>query len=172
MLVVANHSSFLDSLVLGTAVHRRVRFVMTELFAEVPGLRWFFRWNDVILVREGGAFNRELYRLVLESLAKGSVVGIFPEGGISRDGKLQKIQSGVLSIAKRAGVPIVPVGIRGAFEALPREGRVPKPRTISVRIGDPIPPSLLLPEADSRAESARLGAERLGKEIQALIDRA
>jgi hypothetical protein len=68
-------------------------------------------------------------------LAKGKVVGIFPEGRISYDGRINRFRSGVARIAAASGAPVIPVGVRGAFESLPRTKRFPMPRKITVRVG-------------------------------------
>ena len=167
-LVAANHSSYLDAFLLGTACKRRLRFVMTDLYAKHALTRWFFDWNGVILVKEEG-MNREMYRKVLSSLQQGEAIGIFPEGSMSDDAELQEILPGTIAFAQRLGVPVVPVGIIGSYNALPRTGRLPKPARISVRIGDALPPDELFSAKLSRGEALKSAALRLGDEIGKLL---
>ncbi|MCA8972227.1 MAG: 1-acyl-sn-glycerol-3-phosphate acyltransferase, partial [Planctomycetes bacterium] len=170
-IVVANHQSFLDSLLVGVAVRPRVRFVMTELFANVRGLRWFFRWNRVIIMREESS-NREMFKQSLAALQNGEVLGIFPEGTISLDGSLSEFQPGALSMALRERVPIVPVALVGAHRALHRSMRFPRPRKIRVEVGAPIPPDELFPRSASRTEALEIGARLLQHRVEELSRRA
>ncbi len=75
---------------------------------------------------------------VCRILARGDVAGIFPEGRISCDGRLQRFRPGLSWIAARSGAPVVPVGIRGSFESLPRHRRLPRPVRVTVHVGKPI----------------------------------
>jgi 1-acyl-sn-glycerol-3-phosphate acyltransferase len=168
-IVIANHTSFLDALLLGGVTQRRIRFVMTDMFANIRGLRWFLRWNQVLLVKENARSSRQLFQEVEDTLAEGRPIGIFPEGGISHDGQLQELQAGALWIALRAGVPIVPVGISGAFAALPRHRRLPRPATIVCRVGEPIEVSALLDPKLPPREARQLAAERLRAALAELI---
>ena len=175
IVVVANHSSFLDAFLLGMTCRARLRFVMTELYASMPYCGWFFRWQGVILVREQGS-NTVMLREGLRALARREVLAIFPEGQISRDGKLQDLQPGALALAARTGAPIVPVGIRGAYRALPRHARWPRLRRIDIQVGEPVTVAELLERhASSRAEltqGERLGlaATELREQIRALLE--
>ncbi len=169
-VVVANHTSFLDALLLGGVTARRMRFVMTDEYANVRGLRWFLRWNRVLLVREHARSSRKVFADVQAVLEAGGVVAIFPEGGISQDGRLQPLQPGVLLMAERAGVPLVPVGISGAFRALPRHRSWPRPATITCRVGEAIRVEELLPPERKRKEALLCGAERLRLSLAELVE--
>jgi 1-acyl-sn-glycerol-3-phosphate acyltransferase len=167
LILAANHTSLLDAFLVGLAARRRVRFLMTENFAGLRGARWFFRWQGVIFVRESRS-NLSMLRAALGALAGGDAVGIFPEGGISRDGRMLPMQPGVVALAERSGAPIVPVVIDGSFRALPRWARWPRPSTILVRIGEPIVASDLLPADLARGAGLDVAAERLGARMLAL----
>ena len=115
-VLAANHASYLDPLLLGSASRRRVTFLMTELVWRSPTMGWFYRWNRTIpLAARGG--NRDAMRAARSVLQQGRVIGIFPEGGLSRDGRLMLGSPGAVSLVLNEEVPIVPVGICGAGDA-------------------------------------------------------
>jgi 1-acyl-sn-glycerol-3-phosphate acyltransferase len=89
---------------------------------------------------------------MVEHLERGDLVAVFPEGTRTRDGSIGPLRAGALVAARQAGVPVYPIGIRGAFEAWPRERRLPRPRPIAVRVGAPLDPSA--PEALARLRAA------------------
>lgn len=171
VIVCSNHQSFLDSLLVGVALRPRLRFVMTDMYADVPGLRWFFRWNRVILVREERS-NREMFRKSLAALKAGDSLAIFPEGQISLDGSLAPFLPGALSLALRQQIPIVPVALVGAHRAMHRTMRFPRPRKIRVRVGAPIAPEELFPADCPRSEALERGAERLRDRVAELMQRS
>src|SRR5262249_33709812 len=72
-------------------------------------------------------------------LERGDCVAVFPEGTRTKDGSIGVFRAGAIVAARRAGVPLVPAGIRGAFEAWPRAQKLPRPRRIAVRFGAPSP---------------------------------
>ena len=136
----ANHTSFLDPLLLGAAAPSRLVYLMTEVVWRSPRLGWFYRWNQAIPLSVRGG-NRQALRAARDVLQQGRSIGIFPEGGISRDGLPMLGSPGAVSLVLHAGVPIVPVGIVGAQAALPPGASVPRPVRIVVRFGEPILPA-------------------------------
>ncbi len=162
-IVAGNHSSLLDWVFVARFVERPIRFVLTREFYDQPGLSALYRWLGVIPIRDGG-IELSAVRQLLATLARGEIVGVFPEGRITLDGELLPAQPGVIAIAARAGVPIVPVGVQGAFEAFPRDARFPRPHRVRVTYGTPleIPPTV----ARSRDGQSRLAAtlmDRIGE---------
>tara|TARA_R110002072_G_scaffold67163_3_gene165086 strand:+ start:86980 stop:87771 length:792 start_codon:yes stop_codon:yes gene_type:complete len=147
-VLAANHTSFLDPLILGASLRRRVVYLMTETVWRSASSGWFYRWNRSIPLSARGG-NREALRAARDVLKKERVVGIFPEGGISRDGKLMLGSPGAVSLVLNEGLPIVPVGIVGASDVMPASGGL-RLRRLTVRYGKPI-----LPE-----EIAALGSDR------------
>lgn len=134
-IVAGNHSSMLDWVFVARFVERPIRFVLTrEFYDQVATL---YRALGVIPIRDG-AIELSAVRQLHATLARGEIVGVFPEGQITRDGSLLPAQPGVIAIAARAGVPIVPVGVRGAFEAFPRDARLPRRHPIRVAYGAPL----------------------------------
>jgi 1-acyl-sn-glycerol-3-phosphate acyltransferase len=117
-LIVANHVSFVDALIIGGTVRRPVRFVTYWKIYNIPGLNFIFRTARAIPIA-GAKENPELMQKALDevdaALANGDVVGIFPEGGITLDGSLQPFRSGVDRILERRPVPVVPMALRGLW---------------------------------------------------------
>jgi len=135
LIVAANHASFLDPWFLGIVFPRPVRYLITrDWYDRSPLWRAFFRANGTIPVSARDA--EETIASVCEALGRGEAVGIFPEGAISRDGKMRRLRPGVALIAARSGAPVLPVGLRGSFEALPRHRRLPRFCRVTVHVGE------------------------------------
>ena len=166
-VLAANHTSFLDPLVLGAVQPRRIVYLMTEVVWRSPSLGWFYRWNRAIPLGTRGG-NRDALRTAHAVLAQGRMVGIFPEGGLSRDGLPMLGSPGAVSLMLAAGVPIVPVGIRGAYAALPPGAALPRPRRITVCFGAPISPAEIEAAASDRRERLRAATALIMRRIAAL----
>jgi 1-acyl-sn-glycerol-3-phosphate acyltransferase len=136
-IVAANHSSFVDPWILGPFLFpRRIRFLITRLwYDKSPVWNFVFRSYDTLPMERHAGATLEVARAALDA---GDVVGIFPEGRISYDGRIRRFRSGVCHLAARTGAPVIPIGIRGAFESLPRDRRLPKRGTVTVRVGLPL----------------------------------
>jgi 1-acyl-sn-glycerol-3-phosphate acyltransferase len=139
-IVASNHVSFLDPLLLPLVVpRRRVMFLTKVKYIDKPFLHWFLRGAGVIPVATdepsaaGGAVSSGV-----QAVRQGRLVGIFPEGTRSRDGKLHRGKTGVARIAIAAGVPVIPVGIVGTERAFPPGARLPRPRSVQIKFGAPI----------------------------------
>lgn len=120
VLIVANHSSNIDALLGWAAVHRRRRMwgvAKVELWQR-PLLRYCMYAIGGIPVHRGVA-DRTFIRTVLDLLARGEVVGLFPEGTRTLDGKLQPAQPGIALLALKSGVPVVPLALIGTYEMMP-----------------------------------------------------
>jgi len=138
-VLAANHHNYVDGVVLGVALPRPIAFlVMPRVFNASPLHPSFHRRAGSIRVNlerpDPGAIKQ-----VLRVLAGGNVVGIFPEGPFSRDGRMVPGQPGVAMIALRSGVPVVPAAIEGTYEALVgRKFYLPRRHPVSVRFGAPM----------------------------------
>jgi len=136
VILAANHRSFLDPLVLGCAVERRVTYMMTARYYDKPSINWFFRMSRCIVV-DDKVDNKKALRDSLEVLQAGHVLGIFPEGHISPDGELQPAQPGMAWLARRTGAPVFPVWLGGTREALARGSGRLRLSHVSVKVGAP-----------------------------------
>ena len=166
-VLAANHASFLDPLILGASVRRRVIYLMTETVWRSASAGWFYRWNRTIPLSARGG-NREALRAARAVLKQQRVVGIFPEGGLSRDGKLMLGSPGAVSLVLNEQLPIVPVGIVGAAEALPSGASWPRPRKLVVRYGEPITPAELDALGGGRRERLQHATRLIMQRIAAL----
>ena len=117
-LIVCNHVSFADALIVGGTVHRPVRFVMYYRIFEIPLLRFLFSAAKAIPIasaKENEGLMKEAFDKVDAELADGNIVCIFPEGGITRDGSIQRFRPGVEAIIRRRPVPVVPIALCGLW---------------------------------------------------------
>ncbi|MGD9634217.1 MAG: lysophospholipid acyltransferase family protein [Pirellulales bacterium] len=127
LLVVSNHQSHLDPVLLGIASPRQVgALARASLF--VWPFSWLIRSFGAVPVERGSATAG--IRAILGMLKAGEPMIIFPEGTRTTDGRLQPLQTGFCAIARRSGAAIVPVTIDGAFAAFPRGKVLPRPRKI------------------------------------------
>lgn len=168
-IVAANHHNYVDGVVLSVALSRPIAFlVMPRVFYASPFHPAFHRRVGSIPVNlekpDPGAIKR-----VLRRLASGMVVGIFPEGPFSREGRLVPGQSGVAMIALRSGMPVVPAAIEGTYEALNgRRFHVPRRHPLSVRFGTPLHFGPARHQRVTRAEREDI-TRRIMSEIAALL---
>ena len=118
-LLIANHQSFLDPIVIGIASRRHLCFLARKtLFRNRIFGTLLSSLNTVPVDQEGVA--KEGLKTILQELKQGSAVLVFPEGQRSWDGKLQPLKPGIQLLIKRTKAPIIPVGVAGAHIALPR----------------------------------------------------
>ena len=140
-VVATNHQSFLDIMLIAAALDRHVSFVARDTLAEWWWLRLMIRQSGSVLVRRGTS-DRAALRGMAAHLEAGDLVAIYPEGTRTRDGRLGTLKGGAILAARMAGVPILPGGIRGAYEAWPRGRWLPRPRRVAIRFGPPIDSTL------------------------------
>ena len=120
-VIVCNHVSFVDALILGGTVRRPVRFVMYYKIFNVPVLSFIFRTAKAIPIapaKEDEALMNRAFDQIAAVLAEGEVVGIFPEGGLTRDGEIDTFRSGVEKVIARSPVPVVPMALRGLWGSI------------------------------------------------------
>ncbi len=175
-LLVCNHVSYMDALILSASIPRPMRFVMYYKIFDIPVLRWIFRTARAIPIagaREEPEVMQRAFDAVDAALAEGELVCLFPEGALTRDGQIAPFKSGVEKILQRAAargqdVPVVPLALRNMWGSMwsrrsasaesGRLGRMRLPRRlrahIEVAAGAPIPghaASAALLEAQVRA---------------------
>jgi len=135
-LLVCNHVSYMDALILSATIPRPVRFVMYYRIFNIPVMRWIFRTAKAIPIagaREDPALMQRAFDEVDAALAEGELVCIFPEGALTRDGTMAAFKSGVEKILERRPVPAVPMALRGMWSSMwsrrdTRLGRMRVPR--------------------------------------------
>jgi 1-acyl-sn-glycerol-3-phosphate acyltransferase len=113
-IVVCNHVSYIDPVILGGSIRRPLRFVMYHKIFEIPILNFFFRNAKAIPIasaRENETLMDEAFDKVDAELAAGNIVCIFPEGGITSDGEIQRFRPGIEKIIARRAVPVIPVAL-------------------------------------------------------------
>ena len=125
VLILANHESYLDPLGVGLAVRRRIWYLARKPLFKPPVLGPFLKSVGCVPVDQHGVAKEGL-KTCIDLLQAGKPLLVFPEGRRSADGQMQEFKAGISLILKRAPVPIVPVGIAGAFEAFPMHATVPK----------------------------------------------
>ena len=140
VILASNHQSFIDSIFLPLCVPRRVTFVAKAEYFESWKTAWFFRAVGMIpLKRDGGSASERALAAAREVLDAGGVLGIYPEGTRSPDGRLYKGHTGVARLAMQCGAAVVPVAQFGTAEIQPI-GKV-RPRVfkpVRVKMGEPI----------------------------------
>ena len=137
-IITANHFSFMDPPVLQAACPRRIHFLMTEKYYNPIWGRWFFRLMRAIPLRDNTVYNIGPVKTGLEILKHGNVIGIFPEGGISKTGIIQDGRPGTLLLAQKSNVSILPAFISGTYLALPKHAKFFRKAKIKVIFGNPI----------------------------------
>jgi 1-acyl-sn-glycerol-3-phosphate acyltransferase len=136
VMLVSNHLSHLDVLVLGILLKRPLNYVARSTL---------FFWPLGVFIRSLGAFpiqregiGAQGLKETLKRLRAGGIVTLFPEGTRTRDGELAELKSGIALLAAKAQVPILPAAIAGTFEAWPRSRSYPIAHPIRVHFGSPI----------------------------------
>jgi acyl-[acyl-carrier-protein]-phospholipid O-acyltransferase/long-chain-fatty-acid--[acyl-carrier-protein] ligase len=146
VLVTPNHVSWSDGVLVGLTTPRHPRMVVFADYFEKPWLAWFGRLGRVIPIKPGRKSIVESLRNAREALNQGDIVCVFPEGGITRTGKMGEFQPGILTILKGTNAPVVPMYIEGmwgsifSFEGGKFFWKIPKilRRKVTIRFGKPI----------------------------------
>lgn len=137
VIVASTHASLADSVILQTFVPRHLTYLMGDKFYYLPVVHQLVRFWGVLVVKQAG-MNKDVLRAAEGVLARGGAIGIFPEGGITRQGPVREARQGVALLARRARVPIVPVGIAGTERLLPPGQRRLHRARLRLYIGEPI----------------------------------
>lgn len=168
-ILVCNHVSFVDAVILGVISPRPMVFIMDHRIFKTPGIGWFFKLVKAIPIapqKEDPKAYEAAFARARQVLSEGELLCLFPEGGITRDGTLQPFKAGVMKILETNPVPVIPSAlhnlwgstfsrIEGAAMAKPlRRGLFNR---IGLVVGEPIAPQDVTPE-------------RLQTRVQALLD--
>lgn len=120
-LLVCNHVSYMDALLLSSAVPRPIRFVMYYKIFNTPGARWAFKAARAIPIagkHEDAVLMERAFTEVSQALAEGELVCIFPEGKLTPDGEIGPFKAGMERILAANPVPVVPMAIRGMWASI------------------------------------------------------
>jgi 1-acyl-sn-glycerol-3-phosphate acyltransferase len=170
-IVVCNHVSYVDALVISACVPRPIRFVMDHQIFKVPFLNWVFRAMRTIPVAPGRVdpvLKEKAFTDAAAALRDGEVVGIFPEGSLTRDGEMHAFRGGVERMVTDTPVPVVPMALRGlwgSFFSRSADGKAMRRfRGMFARIAlvaaPPVPPADATPERLHAQVLALRGDER------------
>jgi 1-acyl-sn-glycerol-3-phosphate acyltransferase len=117
-VLVCNHVSFVDALVIGGSIRRPVRFVMYYKYFQIPLINFLFRTAKAIPIaaaKEDAELLQAAFDQIDAELDAGNLVCIFPEGGITHDGEIQTFRPGVEKIVERRAVPVIPIALAGLW---------------------------------------------------------
>ena len=141
-VLVCNHVSYMDALILAAVIPRPARFVMYWKIYQLPFMHWIFRTARTIPIaspKENPALLEAAFDAIDQALANGELVVIFPEGALTRDGDIATFKGGVERILARRPVPVVPLALRGMWASMwsrrdSRLGRMRVPRRLRAHI--------------------------------------
>jgi 1-acyl-sn-glycerol-3-phosphate acyltransferase len=137
VLLVANHQSHLDPVLVGLACPRPLKYLARHDLFFWPFSWWIRALGAVPIDRERGSLGG--MKTTLKLLQQHEAVLVFPEGSRTFDGKLQPLRPGFCLLARRSGATVVPVAIQGAFDAMPRGSVVPRPCPTTLVFAPPVP---------------------------------
>lgn len=143
-ILASNHLSVSDSVFLPGVLERPVIFLAKDEYFTGKGLRgrfiaWFMRSiNQLPMDRSGGAKSAQSLASANRALAEGKLLGIYPEGTRSPDGRLYRAKLGVAKLALETGAPVIPVAMIDTHKVQPIGRRIPRPGRIGIRIGRPL----------------------------------
>ena len=142
VLLVCNHQSFFDPILATLALPRECHYMARDTLFRNPYFKRLIESLNAFPIKRGTA-DVTAIKETLRRLKKGQLVTTFPEGTRTRDGSLGPIQPGVVLLARKARVPLVPAMILGAFEAWPRQAKFPRPHPVIVAYGEPMSVEML-----------------------------
>ena len=167
VVLISNHGSYYDPVIIGGVLRRRVCFMAWRGIFSWPVVSWLARAAGAFPIDLQRRHDLDAYHVALDLLKGGEVLGIFPEGGREPGPFMESVKLGGLQIAVRGGAPIVPVSIVGIHDIWPRRRRTPQPSKIAITFHPPIPmPAKSF--ANWREERAFL--EGLMKQVQGVIN--
>ena len=167
-LVVCNHVSYMDAMLLMGAVPRPIRFVMYYRIFNIPGMKQLFKAARAIPIagsKEDPEVMERAFAQIDAALAAGELVGIFPEGGLTSDGDIAPFRKGVERILATRPVPVLPMALRGMWASMwsRRDSRLHRarlPRRFRARIGIVAGQAIAPEQASAEALEAAVRALR------------
>ena len=137
VILAANHASYIDPPLVGAGLDRDINYLARQSLFRFPIVgRILHSWNSVPVDREGGGAKG--LKIILDRLLGGAGIILFPEGTRTSDGKSQPAHAGIGLIVAKSEAPVVPVHVFGTFEAWGRNQKLPRPKKIMVRYGQPM----------------------------------
>jgi 1-acyl-sn-glycerol-3-phosphate acyltransferase len=171
-VIVCNHVSYVDAIVIGAASPRPIRFVMDHRIFKTPLLGWIFRTAKAIPIapaKEDPWLMEKAYVDIAQALHEGDLVCIFPEGKLTTDGEINAFRGGIAKIVERSRVPVIPMALRGLWGSVftrdPHNlfdrvlARGPRSQ-LALAVGAPVAPELATPELLQERVSDLRGAWR------------
>ncbi|MBM7623837.1 lysophospholipid acyltransferase family protein [Sporohalobacter salinus] len=159
LIVVSNHISNWDPIIISSALTRRIQFVAKKELFEIPGVGNFLNYIDTIPIHRGRP-DRKAIRNVFDVLESDGCLGLFPEGTRSKSGKLRKARRGIVMIALKSEVPILPLGLINTTNPLSQK--------VKINIGQPFTLDEYYGEKLDKEEMKEVGSEIMD-EIRELI---
>jgi 1-acyl-sn-glycerol-3-phosphate acyltransferase len=144
-VIIANHSSYMDVPALFAALPIPPQFIAKRELVRIPFVGAALRWGRHILIERGSRTSaRDSLEQAAQHVRNGAAVLVFPEGTRSTGSEIAQFKTGAFRLAKQGNAAILPVGITGTREVLPKHGRLLYPHRIRVRIGSPLSASEVL----------------------------
>jgi 1-acyl-sn-glycerol-3-phosphate acyltransferase len=167
-LLVCNHVSYMDALIVGGTVRRPIRFVMYHTIFKIPVMNFIFKTARAIPIaplKEDPQMLERAYAEIDKALAEGEIVGIFPEGSLTDTGEINSFKPGIERILATRQVPVIPVALKGMWGSLfskrdSRFRRARLPRRFWSRIGLVIDDLVPAEQATAAAMEAKVRALR------------
>ena len=164
-IICANHQSHLDPPLVGMAPSRHCIYLARKSLFKNPLFGFIISMLDAIPLNRDG-MGIEGIKATLRKLKAGETVVMFPEGTRTKTGEMQTLKSGFITLARRAKVPLVPCGFVGAYDCLPRGGKLPQFERIRCVYGPPITSEQIAEMSDDQL------IELLAIRMRACISRA
>ena len=170
-ILVCNHVSYVDPVVISACVRRPIRFVMDHRIFRIPVLSFIFRTMRTIPIapaKEDAALKDRAFAEAAKALEEGEIVGIFPEGQLTATGELNRFRPGVQQMVATTPVPVIPMALRGlwgSFFSRSRDGKAMRRwrgmfSRIALVIAPPVAPADVAPEPLEARVLALRGEER------------
>jgi 1-acyl-sn-glycerol-3-phosphate acyltransferase len=137
VILAANHASYLDPPLIGSGLPRAINYLARESLFRFPGFGAYLRALNCVPVDRDGAGAAGL-KGILDRLHAGGAVILFPEGTRTADGQLKPARSGIGLTVIKSDAPVVPVRVFGTFAAWSRDMKLPRPRRVMVKYGEPL----------------------------------
>jgi 1-acyl-sn-glycerol-3-phosphate acyltransferase len=163
VILASNHASFIDPPLVGAGIKRDINYLARESLFRFPGIGALLRsWNSVPVDRDGGGAKG--LKIILDRLLAGGGIILFPEGTRTKDGHLLPARSGIGLIVIKSSAPVVPARVFGTYQAYGRHLKIPRPRRVVVKYGNP------MNFDSSRAEAKTCSKPRLKEIYQEVAD--